>query len=186
MNMKSCMLLMWGLLDPVYYSFSRLKKVGNAAGGNILRVKLLRYRGAEMLLADGTCIHKGDLLVKIHLHNVRLLKKMLTMSGEVKRGKYVYRRVEASLPELGAYIRNHRKFEEIKAIIGVTMLNKGTDSLGFETHPIPGAFYRIFKWATQLPLYCLFVSEPIRSLKKHSIQYIIMSKDTLLARHCRL
>jgi hypothetical protein len=180
------MLSIWNIIDPIYYTCSRLTRINAASDGNIFRVRLMKYRGENITLADGTCIRKGDTLLKIHLHNVILVKSLSSMLNEVKKGKHIYRLVEASMPDLAAYVKNHHRCDEIKAIIGITMLNKGCRLLGFETYSIKSAPYRALKWVTQLPLYFISVSDPLKTVRKQSIKYLLMSKETLLERYCRV
>lgn len=65
---------LWGWIDPIYFRFTRLDYVENHLGKRtIMRVRLTKYKGREITLSDGTVIHKNDLLLKIHLHNIKLL-----------------------------------------------------------------------------------------------------------------
>ena len=43
-----------------------------------------------MLLSDGTQINTNDTLVKIHLHNVRLLKEIKNMNSKLKKAKVIF------------------------------------------------------------------------------------------------
>ncbi|KIV57289.1 hypothetical protein TS65_10595, partial [Aneurinibacillus migulanus] len=96
----------WSLVDKIYFYYSRLEYV-NQAERNIFRVKLLTYRGKELLLSNGISIQTKDTLLKIHLHNCLLMNEMLHMENETKRALYVYKRVEESMPGLVDFIRNH-------------------------------------------------------------------------------
>lgn len=183
MKARSYVLSIWDIIDPIYYSFTRLTYVNTDRKRNIFRVRLMRYRGADVTLADGTCLQRGDFLLKIHLHNVVLLKEISPMLNNIKKGRYIYRLVENSLPGIASYIQNHPKSEQIKGIIGITILNKGCHSLGFETYSISSLCYRVFKWFTIMPIYLLSVSQPIKTFKKQSPKYLLMSKETLLARY---
>jgi hypothetical protein len=185
MNVRFYVLWMWKILDPIYYLFTRLNYVGTDPIRNIFRVRLLTYTGHPITLADGSCLKLGDTLVKIHLHNVRLLHALLPLHSDIERGKYIYRSVQASLPGLAEYIKNHPRKEEIKGILGITLLNKGCAHLGFETHPILNNGYKVMKWFPQLLMCLLFVSQPIKTFRKQSIKYILMTKETLFERYSR-
>ncbi len=73
--MRSCLLSIWYLLDPLYFFFTRLTLIDKRQS-NVFRVRLTRYKGKDVILSDGTRIKKNDVLVKIHLHNVKLLKEL--------------------------------------------------------------------------------------------------------------
>lgn len=185
MKVKSYVLSIWDLMDPVYYSFTRLTYVDSDPKRNIFRVRLMRYRGKGITLGDGTHLQKGDLLLKIHLHNVVLLKEILPMINDLKKARHIFRWVEKSLPGIASYVKNHPKAEQIKGLIGITMLNKGCHPLGFETHPISSLYYRSYKWFTLIPIYLLSVSRPFKTFKKQSPEYLLMSKDILMEKYSR-
>lgn len=178
MRMKLFFLTIWSLWDPVYYFFTRLCYI-NRGSRNIFRIRLTRYKGREVELSDGTQIATNDLLVKLHLHNVILLKETLGMNP-IQRARYIKREVERSLPELADYIRGYSCYEEIKGIIGITFLNKGVHRLGFETVSIVNGFYKLYKFLTLLPILLLFsISPSVRELIHHKPMYLFMTKQTL-------
>jgi len=183
MILRSFLLYMWSLLDPFYFALNRLAYVESGRIGNIFRVRLLRYRGHPITLSDGTCIRRGDVLVKIHLHNVKLLKLLFKMRSDIEKGKCISRVVQASLPGLASYVERHPKSAHIKGIIGVTLLHKGSRLLGFETFPIQSPWYNAFKWVSQTPLYFICVSQPIRTFRKQSIRLLLMPKSILMQRY---
>ncbi|MCY9513424.1 YkoP family protein [Paenibacillus apiarius] len=179
MKLKMTLLFTWTVFDPIYCSLRRLTYI-DRANHNIFRVKLLTYRGKEIALSDGTSIRNKDLLVKIHLHNVQLLRQVLHVTNDVQKGRLIYRSVERSLPGVCQFIRNHPRANEIKAIFGITMLNRGCRQLGFDVAPIPNAFYRGVKWIVQMPIHLISVSNPTKRFKRRNFpSYLVMSKNKL-------
>ncbi|MGR5985610.1 YkoP family protein [Bacillus cytotoxicus] len=86
--MKSYVLTIWNFIDPIYYKFTRLTYIHKGTcDDNILRVRLTRYKGKNITLSDGTQINKNDTLIKIHLHNVRLLNEMKSFENNIKKRK---------------------------------------------------------------------------------------------------
>ena len=123
--MKGYLISIWSLIDPFYYFCSRLTYPPcEGQEGNIFRIRLTKYKGRKIVLSDGTQISTNDTLVKIHLHNARLLKEQKNIKGEIKKTKMIYRYVQQSLPGIETYIRNHCFSDKIKGIIGITWLNK--------------------------------------------------------------
>ena len=179
MKLKMYLLSTWNVFDPIYCSLRRLTYI-DRANQNVFRVKLLTYRGKEIAMSDGTCIRNKDLLVKIHLYNVQLLRQVLHVTNNVQKGRIIYRCVNRSLPGVCQFIQNHPRGDEIKAIIGITMLNRGCRQLGFDVVPISNPLYRGFKWINQLPIHLISVSNPINRFKKrHLPTYLVMSKNKL-------
>lgn len=186
MKIKLYLISIWSLLDPIYYLVTRLTYIGKTPETNIFRVRFINYKGKALTLSDGTNIQKNDTLLRIHLHNVRLLKELSRNDSDVKRALYIYRSVENSLPDLVKFLEKHSQFQQIKGIIGITMLNRGSDRLGFERITISSRWYKAFKWISLLPIYCLSVSPlSLEKIKKHEPRYLFMSKDTLLHRYTK-
>lgn len=178
-RLSYCFFVFWSLLDPIYYLCTRLEYVKDKDHNrSIFRVRLTKYKGREILLSDGTIIKKNDLLLKIHLHNVCLLKELNRLESEIKKGRYIYNKVQKDLPNIVKYLRDHKEFGNIKGIIGITILNKGSERLGFEKFDIKNSVYKWFKQLTFAPMY-LIIQFRLESLKK-SPKYLIMSKEKLL------
>ncbi|WP_409270147.1 YkoP family protein [Neobacillus sp. SCS-31] len=177
--MKQHLLSAWMVLDPLYFSCTRLTYLDDT--NNIFRVRLTKYKGRELLLSDGTRIAKDDVLVKIHLHNVRLLRDIYPIKSDVRRARIIYQHVLRSLPGIETFIQSHKRSEEIKGIIGITTLCKGAERLGFEVFSISNPFYNWLKWVTFLPILLLSVNgNSLQRLGKKTLPgYLVMSKDKL-------
>lgn len=177
-RMKSYVISIWTILDPIYYFFTRLTYVDNTSS-NILRVRLTRYKGKPCTLADGTRISRNDLLIKIHLHNVTLLREIIGLEGETTKARMIYHQVKKSLPSLASYLYNHPQESDIKGIIGITALNKGCRRLGFEPVSISNRIYLLFKQVVFIPMYCISVSNLTRKNLRRPPKYLFMSKSKL-------
>ncbi|MBS4196659.1 hypothetical protein KHA97_16535 [Bacillus sp. FJAT-49870] len=181
--MKQYCLSAWNFIDPLYFQFTRLQYIKKTCGDNsIFRVRLTKYKGRNIVLSDGTTITKNDVLVKIHLHNAKLLQQMYKCDNEIRRALLIYKGVKESLPSLVNYMQSQEKADQIKGLIGITMLYKGCKKLGFEAHPIASPIYKNFKKVSLLPIYFLSSS---RGIKKEipSPMYLFMSKDALTSRY---
>lgn len=123
-------------------------------------------------------IHKDDLLLKIHLHNVKIMNELFTVTSDTKRAVYIYHMVKRALPLLAEYVQQHKRSQEIKGIIGITTLYQGSSRLGFENVMIKNSYYRAYKRLTFAPINYLANSprqvEPV---------YLFMSKDELVTRY---
>lgn len=182
MIIRPLLLSLWWYLDPLYFRLSRLEYPGTGPGiGSVFRVRLTRYKGSDVQLSDGTVIHKNDLLLKIHLHNVKILKRCPSNRHDLARGWDVFRQVKRSMPHLADYIRSHHKGRDIKGIVGITLLSKGFAPLGFECIAPASRMYACYKKISHLPIY--FLSSTTFSLRSFLSQrsvYLIMSSEKLL------
>ncbi|WP_340083927.1 hypothetical protein MHB50_13635 [Siminovitchia sp. FSL H7-0308] len=182
-RMRQYCLSAWNFIDPVYFQCTRLQYIQKACGNqSILRVRLTKYKGRDIVLSDGTPIKKNDVLVKIHLHNSKLLQQMESCHSEIRRALYIYQAVKESLPFVIRYIQTQKNHEQIKGLIGITMLYKGCKKLGLEPYPIIHPFYKHFKKFSLLPIYFL---SSARAFNKEipSPMYLFMSRDTLMSRY---
>jgi hypothetical protein len=184
---KSYILFLWRCIDPFYFQCSRLTYLDSANNEkNVFRVRLTRYKGKSVTLADGSRIVKNDLLVKIHLHNIRILKEVQNMKSELKKTRFIYKKVEKSLPALAKYMKNHNKSDDIKGVIGITSLNRGTRRLGFEETAISNTLYKRFKQLSLLPISFLsYDNLSLKMLHKNTPCYLFMSKDRLLEKYTK-
>lgn len=179
--MRDYILTIWNKLDPLYYSCSRLTYV-TKSGENIFRIRLTKYKGRNIVLSDGTIINKNDTLVKIHLHNVRLLMELREIKSDLKKAKIIYRYVQNSLPGVENYIRQHFHSSDVKGIVGITLLNKGCERLGFEIVDIVNPIYKWFKILSFLPIGMLSHDRLSIGdiLKQQSPNYLFMSTEKLI------
>lgn len=177
-------LSIWRTLDPIYYLFTRLTYLGMDEDSSecVFRVRLTRYKGRTVMLKDGTEIKKNDLLVKIHLHNVKLIKDLHHIDNDFKKVVCLFHKVQASLPHVARYLEKHKDCREIKGIIGITLLDRGCQKLGFEPYIIQNKWYRLFKLSSLIPIAILSSNKEKRffTLKPH---YLMMSKTQLFNRY---
>lgn len=182
MGLRLTILWIWKLFDPIFYFFSRLHYIGDKKDTSVFRVRLTKYKGENFILTDGTNITRNDLLLKIHLHNVRLLAELIKIKNDLKRARLVYRLVRSSMPLLAGYLKNHPDEEKIKGIIGITTLNRGVQTLGFECYTPRSKWYRFIKKLGQLPIFFLSASS-MKKLQKHRLTYLFISKERLYAEY---
>ncbi|WP_245843824.1 YkoP family protein [Oceanobacillus rekensis] len=180
MNIRSYCISAWNFMDPIYYHFTRLENITNEEGEKtMIRVRLTRYRGRTVTLEDGTVINRNDILLKIHLHNVKLLKYVQGTDSELRRGLMIYKYVRESLPFIARYIQMHEYRSEIRGLIGITTIYKGCKRLGFETKSIHNPYYKLFKVASFLPIQLLSSN----TKKWANPMYLFMPKDLLLDKY---
>lgn len=166
-------------MDSCYYYCSNLEFIKEKE--NIFRVKVLNYKGKKLLLRDGTLIQPNDLLLKIHLHNSLLMNEIKDIKTETKRALYVFNRVKRSMPDLANYLFTHPNEKNIKGIIGITILSRGVQHLGFEVHDIKKPIYRRVKQLYMKPMHIFFnlLTGKLRKNNQPIPKYIVISKSNL-------
>lgn len=82
------------------------------------------------------------------------------------------------MPILVDYINNHKKSEKIKGIVGITMLDKGVERLGFDVVTPVNPFYRCFKKITHIPIFYL-TSKQVSLRHLPNTSYLFISKEKL-------
>lgn len=177
--MREYMLKAWATIDPVYDKLRNFTSIESEEKISVFRVLVTKYRGPRHELSDGNIIATGDYLVRIHLHNIRLLQHLAPVKSSMKRTLLLYQMVKNALPKLAKYIQEHERSHEIKGICGVTMLNKIVERLGFEIKPVTNPIYRIMKYCSQTPIHYIATGTLGDIFDKRRVSYLFMSKNQL-------
>lgn len=172
---KQYLLRIWVIIDPLYYFFTRLKFVfDHNKQYTVFRVRLTRYKGRTIQLTDGTVIKKNDVLLKIHLHNVKLLYELMSIKSDKQRALHVFKQIKVALPILALYVEEAYCDKPIKGIIGISTLYKGANRLGFEIIPLHNKLYQHYKGFT-FGLINYLANKPMKQVP----MYLFMSKQEL-------
>lgn len=177
--MHRIILSLWRITDPLYYLLTRLHYINDK--NNIFRVRTTIYKGYPLTLSDGTKINKNDILIKIHLHNIRLLSTLAPIQDDFQRAKMFYHMIKHSLPGLAEYIYHHPMRDEIKAVIGISSLKLRSNTLGFEIRKLRNPIYKFLKWISLFPIN--YISNSMFGSKHYEPYYFFMGKETLLAKY---
>ncbi|HET7628100.1 MAG TPA: hypothetical protein VFK44_06890 [Bacillales bacterium] len=178
---RLCLISVWRWIDPIYFACTRLSYLAQDDGDPVFRVRLAKYKGPDRTLTDGVKIRRNDLLVKIHLHNAKLLRELCANGNDLMKGRLLYQRILQAMPYLASHVSRHKKSDKIKGIIGVTLLSRSSDRLGFDSFPIQSRAYLAMKSLTCYPIFWLSTRRPFkRKHRKLVPKYLFMSKETLL------
>ncbi len=183
--MNSGILSIWGLWDSIYQSCSRLEYIEK--GKNIFRVVLLRYRGESLVTSTQKVIQSGDLILKIHIHNYLFANLCKGIKNDTRMILMLRRHIIESLPQLAAYLATHPQAEQIKGIVGTTMLYKGVEPLGFSISDVPMTlFFRYKRWYLRLMLRIIHPNG-VKRLETFDrnlpLKRVYMSKEELFNRY---
>ena len=183
--MNTGLLMLWGYWDSIYQRCTRLRYVEK--GNNIFRIVLLRYRGEPLITSDQRIINPGDLILKLHIHNYYYATLCKGIKNDLRLALLLRRHILLSLPKLAAYLERLERQEEIKGIVGTTMLHKGVEPLGFSISDVPMTwFFRYKRWYLRLMLRIIHPEgkRRVQSWKQEMpLKRVYMSKDQLLGRY---
>ncbi len=183
--MNTGILRLWGAWDNIYQRCTRLRYIEK--GNNIFRIVVLRYRGEPLITSDNRTIQKGDLVIKLHIHNYYFATLSKDIKDELRVVLLLRRHIQKSLPQLAAYLASMEEVDEIKGIVGTTMLHKGVEPLGFTISDVPmGPFFRVKRKYLRLLVYLMHPDGKERLQRWDQmmpLKRVYMSKEELFNRY---
>ncbi|MBG9944558.1 hypothetical protein ABE237_00065 [Brevibacillus formosus] len=183
--MNTSLLMLWGYWDEIYQRCTRLTYIEK--GKNIFRVVVLRYRGEPLVTTDNCIIHEGDLILKLHIHNYYFATLCKEVKDELRVALLLRRHILQSLPQLATFLNSMENKDQIKGIVGTTMLHKGVKPLGFSISDVPMSwFFRYKRWYLRLMLRFVHPNGKQRLQSwnhEMPLKRVYMSKELLLNRY---
>ncbi|MED1947104.1 MULTISPECIES: hypothetical protein [Brevibacillus] len=183
--MNTSLLMLWGYWDEIYQRCTRLTYIEK--GKNIFRVVVLRYRGEPLVTTDNCIIHEGDLILKLHIHNYYFATLCKEVKDELRVALLLRRHILESLPQLATFLNSMENKDQIKGIVGTTMLHKGVKPLGFSISDVPMSwFFRYKRWYLRLMLRFVHPNGKQRLQSwnhEMPLKRVYMSKELLLNRY---
>lgn len=178
---------LWLLWEQAFQRLFRVQPVRSA--NDFLLVRPRRYTGKQPIqLDDGTVIEPGDPLIEIHLNNHYLLHLHRQANSDIQLAKLLLQETRQMLEVLAAYL-DHPERESVKALYGISLINRGVRSLGFTTLSMSnGFFFTATKWYLRLLLGTLHPQGRSRLQKRRELlnpQQIVLSRRTLLSRYLK-
>lgn len=183
--MNAGILSLWGIWDTIYQSCTRLTYIEK--GRNIFRVVFLRYRGESLQTDSNYTIKQGDFILKIHIHNYMFANLCKGVKNDTRMILLLRRQILNSLPQLANYLASHPRVDEIKGIVGTTMLHKGIEPIGFSISDVPmNRFFRYKRWYLRLMLRIIH-PDGMKRLETFDrnlpLKRVYMSKEELFKRY---
>ncbi|MFY0545706.1 YkoP family protein [Brevibacillus sp. H7] len=183
--MNTGILRLWGAWDTIYQRCTRLRYIEK--GNNIFRIVLLRYRGEPLVTADNRIIQTGDLILKLHIHNYYFATLCQGVTDDLRVVLLLRRHILKSLPQLAAYLSTMEEVDQIKGIVGTTMLHKGVEPLGFSISDVPMSwFFHYKRWYLRLMVRLIHPEGKDRVQRWDQImplKRVYMSKEELFRRY---
>lgn len=155
----------------------------------LFRLRLKRYRGRPLVLSDGTLLRPRDPIAELHLNNEMLKEITRTGKSPERIALLTLKEVKRSLPALARWVQSTPQGKNIRAVVGLTMLYRGTERLGFTVSEPPAIIKSLATWY-QGWLLSLYHSEGRLRLYRHkeklSPKIVAMGREELLRRYLRV
>lgn len=167
--------------------FATLAGVKQLSTDSAFKLAVRKYRGKSLKLHDGTVVQSGDLLGEIHFDNTLLLKITSQSTGPEQAGLTLLRHVKKSLPLLAEVLSTDPNYRHIKAVIGITLINRGGDFFGFNSFELSPRIFKLVTTWYQRWLLIVFHPRGLSHLWQHRSKMVpkllVMSKEQLIARY---
>lgn len=139
-----------------------------------------------MQLPDGTLLAPGDRVIELHLNNDFLQKLTTTGRSLEATAMALLRETRRSLPLLARTISQDPACQGTKALIGITMIHRGTTQLGFTVYDLSPFIRFMVAWYQRWLLFLLHpggLSHLRRQWSKLVPKKVVISKQELLRRY---
>jgi len=186
---KRVLIKLWLGWEALFHKVMKLKAVKEVKeeNGSMLHYRLITYKGAEISMYQDEVLTNGDLIAELHFDNRKLSEIAFTSKNPLVVAVKTIREVEKALPRLAMMLAAEQQTKNIKAIQGITMINRGADKLGFSIHNMPEG---IFKKSTEMYLNILMkvltpkqksaqTNSPARQATVEEPKILIMSTNYL-------
>jgi peptidoglycan-N-acetylglucosamine deacetylase len=182
---KRLLVAVWMRYESLFSKLFGIKAFDES--NRFLHYRVRKYQGAEVELPDGTVIHKGDPVAELHLDNEMLFELSSRAGSAVKLAIQLIRHMEPLMPEIARRFVSDPDFADVKALYGVTMINRGVQQFGFTVLELEkGAFSFFTTLYLKLLLSVLHPSGKQRLQERASKlvpKTIIVSRAELLRRY---
>ncbi len=176
-------------LDSLIIRILGIKELHLNGRPTLFCFRLRRYRGRPLILSDGTTIQPRDPIAELHLNN-KVLKEITSTGKSPERiALLTLKELKRSLPALAQWVHSKPHGKNIRAVVGLTMLYRGTERLGFSVFEPPAVIKGLAKWY-QGWLLTLYHTEGRlrlhRNKEKLSPKIVAMGREELVRRYLRV
>jgi len=131
---------LWLSYEKLVHKVLRLKTV-KGYNKPFFHYRFIKHSGEVLQLSDGQSINKGDLVAELHFDNNQLSSIAFQSKSMLTTALRLIKETERNLPFLAYELQNHPRYNEVKGIVGITMINRGADRLGFEIYDIKSGWF---------------------------------------------
>lgn len=184
---KKLIVSLWLKYEKLFQKVMSLKSL-DGPEGEMFHYRLITYKGKPLSLNNGAMLQKGDTVAELHLDNKKLSEFAFTSKNPLVVAVKTIREIERAMPILAKEILNEMKSKPVKALYGITMINRGADKLGFQIYDMPKG---LFLYSSRLylklimkvltPSHASTVTKHAREATPEEPRIMIMSIEHLLS-----
>ena len=170
----------WMLWEKLFHVLFHLHPVGD---GSFMHYRIIKYSGPDLVLRDQSRIQRGDLVAEMHFDNETMYRIGMQSKSAVQIALRLIREVKVALPDASRQFTVLHREKPIKAIFGISMVNRGAEALGFDTFSLkPGLFSKLTNWYLKLLMSIIHPdgkTKVRRQREKLEPRMILMSREML-------
>ncbi|WP_211747529.1 polysaccharide deacetylase family protein [Paenibacillus sp. Marseille-Q4541] len=183
-GMKKVVVTLWLGWEKVFHMITHLKTI--TPQDPFLHYRIRPYQGNRVPMADGAFLEKGDSIIELHFDNKKLYQLGTSSRTSVHLAIRMIRTMEKQLPDLARIAAVDPDAAQVKALYGVTMINRGPEQFGFLVKDLPKGWFAASSSVYLKILLSVIHPQGQQRLKEGSQQMvpkmIIMPMDVLYER----
>lgn len=157
---------LWLLWEKLFHFVFQIKTADEQ--DPIMHFRIRPYHGEPVAMTGGTSLVQGDRVMELHFDNKKLFEIGTRSRTTLQLAIQMIRGFEKTLPKLANYIVTHPELNDVKALYGVSMINRGPEQFGFIVTDLPKGLF-----ASSSKIYLKFLMSVIHPagssrLKQHS------------------
>jgi peptidoglycan/xylan/chitin deacetylase (PgdA/CDA1 family) len=133
-------------IDSLVVRLSGIEDLYHEGRSTLFRLRVKRFRGRTLKLSDGTLLRSRDPIAELHLNNEILQEITRTGKSPERIALLALKEARRSLPALARWASNAPQGKEIRAVLGLTMLYRGAERLGFTICDPPALLKKLATW----------------------------------------
>lgn len=139
---KKAIVFLWLLWEKLFHFVFNLKSTSDE--DPFLYFRVTTYHG-ETVMMNGNQrevpLNHGDKVLELHFDNKRLFNIGMSSRTSLHLAIQMIRAMEKTLPELASHMASHPEFGDVKALYGVSMINRGPEQFGFTVVDLPKGLF---------------------------------------------
>ncbi|RCX22483.1 peptidoglycan/xylan/chitin deacetylase (PgdA/CDA1 family) [Fontibacillus phaseoli] len=142
---KRCVVSLWLLWEKIFHLVFQLQSANKE--DPFLYFRIRPYHGDPVEMIGGIKLCNGDRIMELHFDNKKLFEIGTRSKSSMQLAIKMVRNMEKELPKLAKHVVDHRELHDVKALYGVSMINRGPEKFGFTVTDLQkGWFAKSSQW----------------------------------------